>query len=97
MGYADGFPRQASGKGAAVLVCGERCPVLGRVTMDQIMVDVTDLPVAPCPGDEAVLVGQQGSGEITARELAQWGDTIAWDLFTGLGPRVQRCYGDFIF
>ena len=97
VGYADGFPRQASGKGAAVLVCGERCPLLGRVTMDQIMVDVTDLPVAPCPGDEAVLVGQQGSGEITARELAQWGDTIAWDLFTGLGPRVQRFYGDFIF
>ncbi len=92
VGYADGFPRQASGRGAVVLLGGRRCPVLGRITMDQIMVDVTDLPTAPQPGDEAVLIGVQGDAEITAVELAQAGDTIAWDLFTGLGPRVQRCY-----
>ena len=97
VGYADGYPRQASGQGAAILLGGQRCPVLGRVTMDQIMVDTTALPVAPCPGAEAVLVGPQGTQEITATELAAWGGTIAWDLFTGLGPRVQRCYGDFIF
>lgn len=97
VGYADGFPRQASGRGAAVLVGGGRCPVLGRVTMDQIMVDTTDLPAAPLPGDEAILVGTQGPQEITARELAAWGGTIAWDLFTGLGPRVQRCYSSCMF
>ncbi len=59
VGYADGFPRQASGQGAAVLIGGCRCPVLGRVTMDQIMVDVTGVPVHPAPGAEAVLVGTQ--------------------------------------
>lgn len=95
VGYADGFPRQASGRGAAVLIGGRRCPVLGRVTMDQIMVDVTDLPEAPAPGAEAVLVGTQGESEITAVVLAAQGGTIAWDLFTGLGPRVRRCYSGF--
>ena len=97
VGYADGFPRQASGQGAVVLIGGTRCPVLGRVTMDQIMVDVTDLPEAPRPGDTAVLVGTQGMEEITAVDLAARGRTIAWDLFTGLGPRVRRCYCNFIF
>ena len=96
VGYADGFPRQASGQGAVVLLGGQRCPVLGRVTMDQIMVDATDLPAAPQLGDEAVLVGTQGAEEVTAVELAAQGGTIAWDLFTGLGPRVRRCYRDFI-
>ncbi len=97
VGYADGFPRQASGQGAAALIAGGRCPVLGRITMDQIMVDVTDLPDRPAPGDEAVLVGRQGNLEITAPQLAAQGGTIAWDLFTGLGPRVRRCYSSFIF
>jgi alanine racemase len=60
--------------------------------MDQIMVDVTDLPDRPAPGDEVVLVGRQGNLEITAPELAAQGGTVAWDLFTGLGPRVRRCY-----
>jgi alanine racemase len=92
VGYADGFPRQASGQGAAALIAGCRCPVLGRITMDQIMVDVTDLPDRPAPGDEVVLVGRQGNLEITAPELAAQGGTVAWDLFTGLGPRVRRCY-----
>ena len=97
VGYADGFPRQASGQGAAALIAGCRCPVLGRVTMDQIMVDATDLPDNPAPGDEAVLVGRQGNLEITAPELAAQGGTIVWDLFTGLGPRVRRCYSSFMF
>lgn len=92
LGYADGFPRQASGRGASVLIGGQPCPVLGRVTMDQIMVDTTDLPSAPVPGDEAVIIGTQNGNEITATELAAQGGTIAWDLFTGLGPRVERHY-----
>ena len=96
VGYADGFPRQASGQGAAVLIAGQRCPVLGRVTMDQIMVDVSDLAAAPQPGDEAVLIGAQGNDAINAVELATQGGTIAWDLFTGLGPRVKRTYLDLI-
>jgi alanine racemase len=92
VGYADGFPRQASGQGAAVLLGGVRCPVLGRVTMDQIMVDASSLGQRPEPGDIAVLVGGEGALEITAAELAAQGGTIAWDLFAGLGPRVRRCY-----
>ncbi len=88
-GYADGFPRQA--RGAEVLVGGRRCAVLGRVTMDQILIDVTDVPDAR-PDDEAVLIGRQGHEEITAAELAERAGTIAWDVFTGLGPRVRRIF-----
>ncbi len=90
VGYADGYPRQASGR-TQVLLHGQRCAVLGRVTMDQIMVDVTALPTL-APGEEAVLLGQQGSAEIPATELAEWGGTIAWDIFTGIGSRVGRVH-----
>ena len=89
-GYADGYPRHLSGRGAAVLVDGRRCPVLGRVTMDQIVVDVTDLPRPPRPGDEAVLLGRQGDAEISAHELAEKAGTIPWEILTGIGPRVVR-------
>lgn len=91
VGYADGFPRQASNRGAQVLIGGRRCPVVGRVTMDQILVDVTEADAAS-PGAEAVLVGRQGSEEILARELADQAGTISWHVFTGLGPRVERVY-----
>jgi alanine racemase len=90
-GYADGYPRQVSGKGAAVLIGGRRCPVLGRVTMDQLMADVTALKEVKA-GDEAVLLGRQGNEEIPAPELAAWAGTIAWHTFTGLGQRVVRCH-----
>lgn len=92
VGYADGYPRQVSGRGASVLIAGKHCPVLGRVTMDQIMVDVSGLDVAP--GAEAVLIGAQGEERITATELASLAGTIAWDIFTGIGPRVTRLHGN---
>jgi alanine racemase len=88
-GYADGYPRQASGQGACVLVGGKRCALLGRVTMDQILVDVSDAPDAAI-ADEAVLIGTQGDETIFAAELAQWAGTIAWDIFTGIGGRAKR-------
>ena len=88
MGYADGYPRQASNRGAQVLVRGQRCPVLGRITMDQFMVDVSDLPPDIAAGEEVVLVGRQGGAEITVDELAAWAGTISWDIFTRLGRRV---------
>jgi alanine racemase len=91
VGYADGFPRQVSGRDAHVLVGGKRCPVLGRVTMDQILADVTLLPQINV-GDEAVLIGQQGSESILARELADQAGTISWDIFTGIGNRAHRFY-----
>lgn len=87
-GYADGYPRQVSGHGAHVLVGGRRCPVLGRVTMDQFMIDVSDVPAAKA-GDEAVLFGCQGQQEIPVGELADWSGTISWDIFTRLGRRVR--------
>src|SRR5690606_3145168 len=81
-GYGDGYPRHLSGAGAEVLVGGRRCPLLGRVTMDQIVVDVSDAgPVNR--GDEAVLMGRQGPEEITAAELAAKAGTIPWEIFTG--------------
>jgi alanine racemase len=92
VGYADGYPRQLSGQGAAVLIGGKRCDVLGRVTMDQIMVDVTD--VGASPGDEAVLLGRQGGEAVRVQELAALAGTIPWDIFTGIGPRVARLHGD---
>ena len=88
IGYADGYPRQTSNRGAQVLVRGQRCPILGRVTMDQLMIDVTALPRDIAPGEEVVLFGQQESAEISVNEVAAWAGTIAWDIFTRLGRRV---------
>lgn len=91
VGYADGYRRDLSGQNAQVLIGGRRCAVLGRVTMDQIMVDasaVGDLAV----GDEVVLIGRQEREEITVAEMAKKAGTIPWEIFTGLGPRVVREY-----
>ncbi|MCS7008553.1 MAG: alanine racemase, partial [Chthoniobacterales bacterium] len=89
VGYADGFFRQIRSGTAQVLIKGQRCPVIGRVTMDQILVDVTDSGDVQ-PGDVAVLLGRDGDDEITANEFATWASTIPWHVFTSLGPRVQR-------
>ena len=90
-GYGDGYPRHLSGRGACVLVSGRRCPVLGRVTMDQIVVDVSALEEVR-PGDEAILIGRQGDEEISAKEVAERALTIPWELFTGITGRVGRIY-----
>ena len=91
VGYADGYPRHLSGNGSAVLIRGKKCPVLGRVTMDQIMVDVTANKGVK-PGDEAVLVGSQGKHEITATQVAVQAETIPWHLFCGITARVAYQY-----
>lgn len=91
VGYADGYPRSLSNRGASVLIRGRRCALLGRVTMDLIMVDVTQLNDVQL-GDEAVLIGRQGQEEILASELAQRAGTIPWEVFTGIGSRVARVY-----
>ncbi|MFN2477007.1 MAG: alanine racemase [Chthoniobacterales bacterium] len=89
-GYADGVPRALSGRGE-VLIGGRRCPLLGRVTMDLIMVDVTDVRNVSV-GDEAVLIGRQNEEQILVSEVAHWASTIAWEIFTGIGSRVARVY-----
>ncbi|MEP6774205.1 MAG: alanine racemase [Chloroflexota bacterium] len=90
VGYADGFPRALSNRGE-VLVAGVRCPVVGRVSMDQFGVDLTDVD-GVVEGDEVVLIGEQGRAKIGADELANWSDTISYEIFTGLTPRVPRRY-----
>jgi alanine racemase len=89
-GFADGYLRAAS-KRAEVLVGGRRCRVLGRITMDQTLVDVSNVPAA-ANGDEAVLIGRQGSETITTSELASWCGTIPWEVLTGITYRVPRIY-----
>lgn len=89
-GYADGMPRAASNR-AQVLIHGQRCPVLGRVTMDQTIVDVTDVPNVTS-GDEAVLVGRQGTEEITLADFSRSADTIPWETLTSVTKRVPRLY-----
>jgi len=91
VGYADGYSRHLSNAGTEVLIGGRRCAVLGRVTMDQILVDITALPQV-AEGDEVVLMGAQGAEEITAAELATKAGTIPWEIFTGISSRAIRYY-----
>jgi len=88
VGYADGYPRRLSNR-AQVLVRGRRAPVVGRVCMDLCMVDVTDVPGAAL-GDEVVLIGRQGTEEISVSELAGWLETMAYEVLCGVGARVPR-------
>jgi len=90
VGYADGYPRSFSNK-ASVLVRGQRVPVVGRVTMDMIIVDLTDLGETAV-GDEVVLLGSQGDDAITVQELANWADTITYEVLTSISVRVPRVY-----
>ncbi len=90
LGYGDGYLRALSNK-ADVLIQGKRCRVLGNVTMDMMMVDITN--VAPVSvGEEVVVVGKQGCEEITLAELAQKAGTIDYELCTLLSARVPRIY-----
>jgi alanine racemase len=90
LGYADGVPRELPQRDGAALVHGRRCPMAGTVTMDQLMLDVGDLPVEV--GDEVVLIGRQGDEEISAADWARAMDTIAYTIVCGIGPRVPRVY-----
>jgi alanine racemase len=89
-GYGDGIPRAVSNR-ASILVHGVRCPVLGRVTMDQTIVDITDVD-GVASGDEAVIVGRQGNDEISIGEFSRWADTIPWETLCSVTKRVPRVY-----
>ncbi len=88
VGYADGYPIALSNKGS-ILVQGRRCPILGRVTMDYLIVDLTDLPHPPTPGEPVVLFGGQGAETITVSELARLAGTIPYDILCGLRGRCE--------
>lgn len=90
-GYGDGIPTASSNR-AEVLIGGQRCPVLGRVTMDQTVVDVSALGDSVNVGDEAVLIGRQGDACITVAEFSDWGNCIPWETFCSLTKRVPRVY-----
>ncbi len=87
IGYGDGYPRHVSGKGAEVFIRGSRHRVIGRVTMDQVMVALPD-DSEVATGDEVELFGEN----IPVAEVAGFADTITWEVFTGITPRVQRVY-----
>ncbi|MDQ0745205.1 alanine racemase [Clavibacter sp. B3I6] len=89
LGYADGIPRIA-GPRASVLLNGRRFPVAGRIAMDQLVLDVGDLPVEV--GDTAVILGPGDRGEPTAEEWAGWAETIGDEIVTRVGPRVDRIH-----
>ncbi len=90
VGYADGYNRLLSNR-ADVLIQGTRCPVVGRVCMDQITVDVTHLPPVAI-GEEAVLFGRQGQEEISVDEIAGILNTINYEVVCWVGDRVPRVY-----
>jgi len=88
LGYADGVPRIVSGRGAEVAIGGRRLPVVGRVAMDQLVVDAGDADVRV--GDRAVLWGDPATGAPSAEEWAALADTIGYEIVTRVGPRVPR-------
>lgn len=92
VGYGDGYPRFLSNKGH-VLIKGKKARILGAVTMDQLMVDVTNIEDVKIE-DIAVLIGKQGKEEITTTEIARMGSIIPYEIFTSINKRVQRVYLD---
>ena len=86
IGYGDGYPRILSNR-ASVLVKGQRAPLVGRVCMDMVMADVTDIPDVTL-GDEVVLLGRQGEARITPDELAELAETIPYEIMLGFGARI---------
>ncbi|MGB1699782.1 MAG: alanine racemase, partial [Nannocystaceae bacterium] len=88
VGYEDGYPANLSGK-AHVLIGGRRCPVIGRVTMDTSLIDVTELPQARV-GDEVILLGRQDTEQISAHDLAAWSGLTSYEVFCGISKRVPR-------
>ncbi|MCS6897810.1 MAG: alanine racemase [Nitrospira sp.] len=90
IGYADGINRRLSNRGF-VLIRGYRVPIVGLVCMDMMMVDVTNVSGVTV-GDEAVLIGRQGNEQITAYDVAQWAETIPYEILCTIGPRIPRRY-----
>jgi alanine racemase len=91
VGYGDGYNRGLSNKGS-VLIKDQKCPILGRICMDQFVVDVSHLSEQPKPGDEVVLIGKQGKNGISAEEIAGLLNTINYEVTCAITNRVPRIY-----
>jgi alanine racemase len=92
-GYGDGYPRLLGNGCGAVLIRGRRCPILGRVCMDNVIVNIDHVPDA-AEDDEAVLIGTQGDARISAEELACWQQTTNYEVVTRILSRPPRVYLD---
>ena len=90
IGYGDGYPRSLSGKGF-VLIKGQKAPIIGRICMDQMMVDVTDIKEAK-EGDKVTLIGTDGAFSIKADELGELSGRFNYELVCDLGNRIPRHY-----
>ena len=90
VGYADGYPRQLSNKGW-VLIHGQKAPILGRICMDQFMVDVTDIPDV-CKGDEVTLIGRDGDEFISMDEMGELSGRFSYEFACDISTRVPRIY-----
>ena len=90
VGYFEGYPRLASGSQAFVLINGERCPIVGRICMNMMMVDVTQTAVETRVGDIATLFGHDNSEIISAAEVAGWAQTIHYELLSRLHHEIER-------
>jgi len=90
IGYADGVPRNLAARGGQVLINGNRYPLAGNVTMDQLLIDVGDDPVNV--GDEVVLLGQQGGADVPVTEWSELMGTIPWEIMSRIGTRLPRRY-----
>ena len=90
-GYADGIPLKLSNTGS-VLLHGQHCPILGRVTMDQTIIDVSDLDQTINLGDHVVLIGTSQTAEITASDFSDLAETIPWEVLCSITKRVVRIY-----
>lgn len=90
IGYADGYPRLASNRGH-VLVNGKKAPIVGRVSMDLMTIDVTDIEAVKLH-DDVTLIGEEGSEIIRAEDVAKWAETISYEILCGISARVPRIY-----
>ena len=88
VGYADGLNRALSSRGC-VLIDGQRAPIIGRISMDQTVVDITEISNTAA-GDEVILLGKQDGETISAEDHARWANTIPWEIFTSIAARVER-------
>lgn len=91
VGYGHGYPFALSGRGE-MIIGGVRVPIVGRVTMDMTMVDLSEVPQRPRPGDEVVLVGAANGAVITFHDVAGWAGSICYEIMCGISKRVPRTY-----
>lgn len=90
IGYGDGYRRANSNRGYCI-ICGQKAPICGKVCMDQMMVDITDIPQASS-GELVTLIGAQGETHIWADEMADICSTISYEILLGISKRVPKVY-----